>query len=473
MAQLLMHGTNYVNFIGRFAWIAAGEHGLAAVEVTERDEPQAVIGSYLHSLAFPDDFKKHRAHGELLEHAHEHPGKDISDNLFHPLRKTEVLAVQARGEYLYAACGEGGTRVFDIAFIDDKGFSERITTAPVSPLGQKFYIPSAYATFVAAPTTLAPDPTRSHDPINHEASVPAIYGNIYIADKYEGLIIVGAATTINGNPLDNFLHRELTYNPDGLLTGASFIGMAGANAYICCDAGIVIVSLEDPKKPRVLNVLGRDIVVGPKALAVQFRYAFVCDAEGVKVFDVTDLAKPVPKAKVSLTEANGIYVARTYAYVAAGSHGLVILDVENPERPKVDQVFDAHGCLNDVRDVKLGITYVSEYAYVADGKNGLRIVQLTSPETPGNYGFSPRPTPELIATYKVPGGGHVLAVSKGVDRDRAVDEAGNQISVFGRVGARPLNLQEQQKLYLRDGKVWKTSDDPLHPCYGSPRTYRP
>ena len=64
--------------------------------------------------------------------------------------------------------------------------------------------------------------------------------------------------------------------------------------------------------------------------------------------------------------------------------------------------------------MKLGITYVSEFAYLADGKNGLRVVQLTSPETPGNDGFSPRPTPELIATYKLPHGGHALG-----DRPRA------------------------------------------------------
>src|SRR5207253_7501749 len=50
MAQLLMHGTNYTNFIGRYCWVAAEEHGLFAVEVTERPEPQAVIGSTLHHL---------------------------------------------------------------------------------------------------------------------------------------------------------------------------------------------------------------------------------------------------------------------------------------------------------------------------------------------------------------------------------------------------------------------------------------
>jgi hypothetical protein len=172
---------------------------------------------------------------------------------------------------------------------------------------------------------------------------------------------------------------------------------------------------------------------------------------------------------LALPEAHNIYVARTYAYVAAGSRGLVILNIEQPDWPRVDQVFSAGGCINDLRDVKLGITYASEFAYLADGKNGLRVVQLTSPETPGNSGFSPRPTPQLIATYKIPRGGHALAISKGVDRDRAVDESGNQLGVFGRVGARPFNLAEQHKLYLRGGAVWKVSDDPRDAVYGPPR----
>src|SRR5207247_1819168 len=86
-----------------------------------------------------------------------------------------------------------------------------------------------------------------------------------------------------------------------------------------------------------------------------------------------------------------IYLARTYAYVAAGRHGLVILDIENPERFRIDQVYNAKGAICDLHDVKLGITYVSEFAYLADGTNGLRVVQLTSPDTPGNHGYSPGP----------------------------------------------------------------------------------
>ena len=63
-------------------------------------------------------------------------------------------------------------------------------------------------------------------------------------------------------------------------------------------------------------------------------------------------------------------------------------------------------------------------------------------DSPNSYGFSPRPTPKLIATYRT--GGPALAISKGIDRDRAVDESGNQLAVFGRRGARPFNRQEMQ-----------------------------
>jgi hypothetical protein len=460
MAQLLMQGTNYLNHMGRYCWVAAGSHGLYGVVVTERDEPQTVIGSTLHQLAFPDNFRKHQEAGGRLEHAHEHPGKDISDNVLHPCRKAEVLNLQARGEYLYAACGEGGLRVFDIAFIDDKGFSERISTAPVSPLGQRFYVHTEFATAVASPATTAQDPLRTHVAENHEQPIHPMYGYLYVTDKYEGLILVGAGTLVDGNPLNNFLKRELTFNPNGLLTGARAITIAGTYAYICCDAGLVVVSLEDPKKPTVTAVLDDTLLRRPRAVQIQFRYAYVCDEEGIKVFDVTDLAHPKPKKKLAIPGINNIYLARTYAYCAAGSRGLVILDIEKPEEPRVDQVFDADGCINDLRDVKLGITFVSEFAYLADGKNGMRIVQLTSPDTPGNDGFSPRPTPRLIATYPLHDGGRALAISKGLDRDRAVDECGNQLSVFGRIGARPLNAEEQRRLYLHNGALWTVSDEP-------------
>ena len=66
------------------------------------------------------------------------------------------------------------------------------------------------------------------------------------------------------------------------------------------------------------------------------------------------------------------------------------------------------------------------------------------------------PRPELIATYKTKG--PAVALSKGLDRDRAVDESGNQVAVFGRRGARPMKLSEMERLYLREGRIYTVED---------------
>ena len=44
-----------------------------------------------------------------------------------------------------------------------------------------------------------------------------------------------------------------------------------------------------------------------------------------------------------------------------------------------------------------------------------------------------------------------MALSEGIDRDRAVDEAGKHIAVLGRIGARPFNLEEMERMYLLPG----------------------
>jgi hypothetical protein len=461
MSQLLMQGTNYVNLIGRYAWVASGEHGFHAVEVTEATEPQAVFGSAMHRFAYPDNFRKHQENRGRLQIGHEHPGRDIRDELVSPKKKADVKSVQVRGEYIYCACGSEGMRVFDVAFVDNKAFSERVLSSPVSPAGQRFHVKSRNAMAIALPTTTAVDPTRSRRPENKEGPIHPYLGYAYIADADEGLITVPVATTIDGNPSNNFLERETTFNPDGVLSGASAIAFVGTYAYIGCQAGLVIVDMCDPKRPKLVSILGTQFFQNPRAITFQFRYAYVCDDQGIKVLDISDLANPVAKSMIRIADAKQIYLARTYAYVAAGSQGLMIFDITNPEMPKLDQCYNANGQINDLHDVKLGITYNSEFAYLADGKNGMRIVQLTSPETPGNDGFSPRPTPCLIATYPIPEGGHALAISKGLDRDRAVDEMGNQIGVFGRVGARPFNRKEMEKMYkLPTGEVWRVSDDP-------------
>jgi hypothetical protein len=445
MAQLLTQGTGFVNLIGRFAWVGAGDHGFEAVGVTEWEEPQAVLGSYLHRLAYPASHRAHEAAGGRLAEAHHHGAAG-----------GEVVSLQLRGEYLFTAKRHGGFEVFDVANVDNEDFSERLVTAPVSPLGQRTAVPTRDAAAVALPTTMPMAFDRAPGPENEEQPIHPVYRYAFVADREEGLILVDVATLTDGEPRNNFLRRAVTFNPEGVLGGAAGLAVAGTWVYVVADAGLVVVDVADPLRPAVAAVLPgfRE----PTAVAVQFRYAFVGDADGLATVEVTDPRRPRLAARLGgFGRALSVYLARTYAYVAAGADGLAIVDVERPEAPRLDQV--VRDGLTDVRDVKVGATNASLFAYVADGAGGLKVLQLTAPDTvPGYLGFSPRPAPRRIAHY--PTRGPALAVSRGLDRDRAADESGHQVSVFNRIGARPFTLAEMQRLYLRDGRVYTVRDEP-------------
>ena len=172
MAQLLLLGTNYVNFVGLNAWTGL-EGGFEAIRVTEWDEPQAVLGSYLHKYAYPDYYEQfvEEQGRELKDWVR---GKAFDEDLSGETKAYEEFAnvhegtsdrvgcLQMRGEYMFVAEGKGGFRVYDIAAIGNKGFSERIVTAPFSALGHDTHVETKNATCMALPTNPADQSAAQH-----------------------------------------------------------------------------------------------------------------------------------------------------------------------------------------------------------------------------------------------------------------------------------------------------------------------
>jgi hypothetical protein len=472
MAQLLLHGTNFVNFVGLHAFVGM-EDGFQATRVTEWDEPQAVIGSWLHRYAYPDYYRAHvdRNKLELLEWTR---GKTFDkkwsgetealEQFINTVQDTDgrVSCLQNRGEYMFVAEGTGGFRVYDIASVGNKGTSERIVTAPFSKLGQDAHVRTKNATCMALPTNQPisvgrNDAIRKSHPENQEQAFHPLYRYAVITDAEEGLVLVDVETFADAEPRNNFIKRAVTWNEGGALNGARHITLAGRYAYITAAAGLVVVDLDNPLKPRLVTTVPmRDA----RSSALQFRYLWVTDAEGLKVFDVTRMEDPrlIQGAVIPLADARKVYLARTYAYVAGKQDGLVIVNITNPEAPSIYQKLSFDGRMNDVEDVIVGSTNASLFAYVADGRNGMKVLQLTSFKSqPNVYGFSPEPKPELIAWAKTPK--PALALAKGLDRDRGVDETGGQIAIFGRLGSRPFTRAEMERLFLnRRGFPYKVSD---------------
>ena len=410
--------------------------------------PQAVIGSYLHRYAYPDSYQRHKANDQKLDTAYRHGAGTAH-------------CLQLRGEYLFVAEGKKGLNVYDVAGIANKGISQRIISAPFSEFGQDINVETKNATCVALPTNQNINPERNSGSLmrdeNLEQPIHPLYNYAFIVDADEGLILVNVNTLVDGEPRNNDLERSISWNPNGILNGARHITVGGYYLYIATDSGITIVSVDNPRKPELIATVP---VADARASVLQFRYLFVTSAAGLSVIDVTDPGSAALLANntIPLDDAQKVFVARTYAYVAAGADGLVIVDAERPEELRELMRFDANSELNDSRDVVVATTNASLFAYVADGAGGIKVIQLTSPDSqPKFYGFSPQPVPELIASYKT--SRPALSLSQGLERDRGVDETGGQIAVFGRRGSRPLKLEEMRRLYLDEsGDPWFVDD---------------
>ncbi len=440
MASTLGFGSNAANFVGDFVYLAESGSGVRAVRVAEGYEPKPVIGSWLHSTSYPKDFQKFVAGGRKLDESY----RAFSKN---------ARSIVKRGEFIFVADGPGGFRVYDIANIANKSVAQRIVPAPFSRLGNDLKLEMKDATAVALAANNSMDLDRTSRPENQEQAIAPIFRYAFVTDSVEGLIVTDINTFSDGDPENNFIKRAVTYNPNGALTGAQNITVAGNYAYISSSkTGLNVVDISKPTAPRLIATLGAPAVVEPRAVQIQFRYAFVVDREGLKVVDVTNPAQPRATAgRVALGDARDVYLLRAYAYVAAGPQGLAIIDIERPEAPGQPNFFTAGGVISDASGVTIGATYAAQYAYVADGKNGLRVVKLMDTTTPGYLGWGPAPTPELIASFRT--SGRALALAEGYKRDRPTDESGNQIGISNRLGARPFNAEDLDRMLRRRNEL--------------------
>src|SRR5262249_9850097 len=110
-------------------------------------------------------------------------------------------------------------------------------------------------------------------------------------------------------------------------------------------------------------------------------FAYVAaGSTGLQVVDVSDRVHPRVVASRSLPgNANDVRVAGNFAYVAAGSAGLQIVDVSNPLNPVVT------GSLN-TGNVAWDVMVKGSLVYIANGTGGLVIADASSPSAPTRLG---------------------------------------------------------------------------------------
>lgn len=173
------------------------------------------------------------------------------------------------------------------------------------------------------------------------------------------------------------------------------VAVAGIYAYVATGAsGLRVFDVSDPAKPVAMgeyNTPG-----SARSVAVAGSFAYVADRElGLRVIDVADPATPVEAGFYDTPgNARGVAVAGEQVYVADGLNGLRVFDVSNPSTPISVGVLDTPG-------EAMNVALVDGLAYVADYDSGLRIIDVTNTATPVSVGFYD--TPELAMDVAIAG----------------------------------------------------------------------
>jgi hypothetical protein len=161
----------------------------------------------------------------------------------------------------------------------------------------------------------------------------------------------------------------------GLPVRGQNVAVAGERAYVADDIyGLKIVDIADPARLRPLAALStpgqaRDV-------AAAGRYAYLAEAGGLRVVDVSDGAAPRPVGFKAYSSVQAVDVRGDMVYLATG--GLRLVNVSNPITPtEVGQL-----AVGNAEDVVAG----DRVAYVAvtgsTSSRGLRVVDVADPASP-------------------------------------------------------------------------------------------
>jgi hypothetical protein len=213
---------------------------------------------------------------------------------------------------------------------------------------------------------------------DNAARVTGAGGYAYVT-SVDGLVIVDARlakdpSAVGGWPV------PLKW-PEAIDVAGDFVYVAdcGRGLVVLRDAGDRLVHVGGASAANADDVwCGTDIrVAGGKA--------FIVGEEGLEIFDVTDPARPTVIAHVgAIGAARAVDVADHYAYVGGGRRDgyLRVVDVSDPARPVVrGEVIlppAAADLTSDVSDVRVR----GHYAYAATGRSGLKVVDVADPDAP-------------------------------------------------------------------------------------------
>jgi hypothetical protein len=197
-----------------------------------------------------------------------------------------------------------------------------------------------------------------------------------VADYFSGLFFVDVSAP------QKPVTRGTFFTPSTIIAAAAQDRYAYAVGEL---SGVQVVDLSDPARADSVGMT--TIFRGVQGLAVSGRYAYVTDRWSVKIFDVSDAAKP--KAVRMWNSPGGaprtIVIRGHTAYLTADNAGLFVIDITNPLSPSVVGSYK-------MPRFTYGLAVEGDYAYLANSDTGFHILDIRKPAAPA-----------LVASLKLDG----------------------------------------------------------------------
>ncbi len=369
---------------GSTAFVADGPGGLLAVDIADPAAPED-----RRLLGFPRRGDRDRSPGKLSlpgrrqrrpgdrRRRRSRPGSPRSGAL-----DTDGTAesVALSGDYAYIADGSGGIKVVDIASpagpklaasLVAEGYAHSVSATEKLLCVGSLYDGGYQILDVSNPVSPAVVSTNKYTMYNEGWRVILRDNRAIVVDYFSGIFFMDIADPRKPAVIGQFP------------TPSSIVAVCGRDRYAFAVgelSGVLAVDAADPARPILVG--GTNIFRGVQNIAANGSYVYVTDRWSIRVFDVTDPAKPKPGKPLTFTEGipRTLVVRGSSAYLTADNFGFYTLDVTNPAAPTVVGSFKLPG-------FTYGLAVSGDRAYLANSDSGLHILDIRDPKAPVEIGL--------------------------------------------------------------------------------------
>jgi hypothetical protein len=424
LSALHLGGGFAVALAGNTALVAAGDKGLAVIDVTDPKAP--VLRSVLDT---PGEARDVAPHGSIALVA-DGPGGLLAIDIANPAAPKvvgswdspgEATGLSLRGETAFLADGSAGLRIVDIArparltptgALDTDGTSESVAlsgsyayladgsggikvvniASPAAPKLAASLVASGYAHSVAANEKVLCvgslydggyqifDITKPDSPALVSTNKYTMYNEGWrvVLDGSRGMVI----DYFSGIFFMDFADPRKPAAMGTFPAPSSIVAVCGRDRYAFAVgelSGVLAVDTMDPARPRLIG--GTSIFRGVQNIAVNGNFVYVTDRWSIRVYDVSDPAKPRAGKPLTFTEGipRTLVVRGNAAYLTADNFGFYTLDVTDPALPRIVGSFKLSG-------FTYGLDVSGDKAYLANSDTGLHVLDVGKPEAPAEIG---------------------------------------------------------------------------------------